>query len=204
MRFPANDSTVNKKQVSSRLPVCCTLIFEFGAHAEFPMSTIDWIGAYCFLSPFSPFIFPVVMSPLLCHRWASISVANDCTGEQSLNAALASILQGSHWRWAWTALKSSLADSLHDQPSQLAVWFIPERHIKGETEGERSTVSSASKISLRCRGQRRLQSSFQVFPKSTTYRGPVWVSSPCCRVTVGSFFLSFHFIFCSYHLNALR
>ncbi len=74
------------------------------------------------------------MSPLLCHGWASISVPNDCTREQSFNAALASILLGSSWRWTWTALKSSLADSFHDQPSQLAVWIIPECHIKRETE----------------------------------------------------------------------
>lgn len=42
---------------------------------------------------------------MLCHRWASISVPSDCSGELSFNAVLASISPGSHWRWTWAALK---------------------------------------------------------------------------------------------------
>lgn len=45
------------------------------------------------------------MSPLLCHGWASVSVPNDCTGEQSLSATLASIFSGSTSWWTWTAWK---------------------------------------------------------------------------------------------------
>lgn len=82
----------------------------------------------------SIFLLWWVVSSLLCHGWASISVPNDCTREQSFNAALASILLGSSCRWTWTALKSSLADRFHDQPSQLAVWVIPELNIKRESE----------------------------------------------------------------------
>lgn len=96
-----------------------------------------------------PPTLPWWLMSLLSHGWDSISVPNDCNTEQSFNPALASILPESSWRWTWTALESSVVDSFHDQPSQPAVWFIPEHWTSKERwrdrAEERSSFCSASK-----------------------------------------------------------
>lgn len=124
----------------SRLQVSCFIVLWSCHYCSIWISSEqDWLSM-CLVFSISLTLHIIlqwwVMSPLLCHGWVSISVPNDCTTELSFNASLASILLGSGWRWTWTALKTSLVDSFHDQPSQLAVWFIPERQIRSEMERE--------------------------------------------------------------------
>lgn len=100
-----------------------------------PVRTIESKGDLWFPSSVFPYIilWRWVLSPLLCHGWASISVPNDCT------RAILQQSPGINLSWKRLAmnldcLKTCVADRFHDQPSQLAVWFIPERHISREKE----------------------------------------------------------------------
>lgn len=127
-----NSSTVIKKKVHPFFPVINASIW---CSFKLPVRTIEWKGDLWFPSPVSPYIilWRWVLSPLLCHGWASISVPNDCT------RAILQQSPGINLSWKRLAmnpdcLKTCVADRFHDQPSQLAVWFIPERHISSELE----------------------------------------------------------------------
>lgn len=52
----------------------CTLILPFGAHSEFPVNRIDWIGALCFPSPFSPYHSPVMSHVTIALPWVSLNL----------------------------------------------------------------------------------------------------------------------------------
>lgn len=68
------EQTLNKKQSRSMLPVYCTLILQFGAHFEFPVNRIDWTGALCFPSPFSPYNSPVMSHVTIALPWVSLNL----------------------------------------------------------------------------------------------------------------------------------
>lgn len=117
----------------------------------FPVSRIDQKGVSC--PPVSLF-FVHPSCDQSCHHGPlrpslHLPARGDGARERSFSVRLASVLLGRSRRWTWTALKSSLADGFHDQPSQLAVWFIPERHMKREWERERSPFCS-SVVGVQC------------------------------------------------------
>lgn len=121
------------------------LTLPFGSRSPFSLNRTDWRWALCFSFISFPYNSLVMSHVTTALPWVSFNLRAERLHQRA-------ILQRSHGiNLAWkqlvmnlACLKSSLADSFHDQPSHMAVWFIPERHISKQKERGQSSVLERS------------------------------------------------------------
>lgn len=134
--------TQTKQTLKKRQHILPVLQY-FTAPSVFPVNKIDWIGALCFPSPFSPYNSPVMSHVTVALPWVSLNLRAQWLHQRAIpqrspgiNLALEQSVMN------LDCLNSSRADSFHDQPSQLVVRFVPERDDGGD--GKRGHPSGPS------------------------------------------------------------
>lgn len=117
----------------------------FDAHYKTPVNRINWRWALCFPFISSLYNFLVMSHVTIMLPWVILSLCAKWLHQRAIPQCNTDInLFWKQLAMNLDCLKSSLADSFHDQPSQMVVWFIPDRHVDGQMWRGRSSVLDCS------------------------------------------------------------